>query len=142
MLLSNRLYLNKRRSFPRSFPRRFEAASDRANPERTWYEIQLGQVDNRPLYMLYQIDDACTFVRRLPAAMERQAQLRECVNAFVLTFIARAARLLHANTDTARGGVGFLRHDVDRSYRIMPTEYDRFCRLLSNVLATKSLRAA
>jgi len=89
-------YINKRRSFPRPFPRRFEAASDSVDPARTWYEIQLGQVDNRPLFMLFQIDDACTFVREslLPAATtERQALLRECVNAFVRKFIARTARL-------------------------------------------------
>jgi hypothetical protein len=108
---------------------------------RIWYEFRLGTIDNRYLFVLFQIDERCTFMRSLPVrtTVDEEGRLRECCSNFILKFILRAARLLDKNCDTAKGGIRYVMQYVDRGYNIMSRDFGDFCRLLSIVLRTRSL---
>lgn len=136
------MYMNKRKDFGLRLQRDFEPVSDTITRNGVWYEFELGKIDNRQLFVVFQIDEKCRFLRDCPvrSTYEEEGRLKECVSAFVSKFIARAARLLDKNCETARGGFRYIMHDVDRSYNVMSKDYYNFCRLLSNVIRTKSLR--
>lgn len=135
------LYLSKRKKFAQRHPRKFHVASDRIYPDNHWYEFVLGSIDDRQLNLLFQIDDNCALLKdvpRQPTAKEG-GQLRVSCNYFIAKFVQRAARLLNKNTETAKGGLRYLRHNVHKTFPVVAQDYTEFCRLLSEVLRTKSL---
>lgn len=86
--------------------------------DKVWYEFKLGTIDDRPILILFQIDEKCKLLRDVPVqgTNKENGRLRACSSAFIKK-IVRAARLLHKNTETAKGGIRYVMHDVDRLQR-------------------------
>lgn len=103
-------YLSNRKKFNRSFPSRFDAASNYMNADKVWYEFELGTIDGRPILILFQIDEKCKFLCDVPVqgTTKENGRLRACSSAFIKKIVLRAARLLHKNTETAKGGFRYV----------------------------------
>ncbi|CAL1672196.1 unnamed protein product [Lasius platythorax] len=118
-------YLEKR---PRFQDRRQRRDND-ARPDRAWYELKLATLDGCLLFLQFQPDFEGAFFSRSPA----RESLRRVVCApasrrlsWYDKVILRAARMLDASTESARGGIRYADYNVDRAYDIFREGFDAF----------------
>jgi len=115
------------------------ARPDKAKYDRIWYEFQVGAIDKRELFVLFQLRPPTIQFEKRQSGREDDGLLRMSCQAFIKRILFAAIHDINKNTFTARGGAPYLRYDVTRAYRVMAIDYRDVARRVSEILANKNL---
>jgi len=139
-------YLNKRASFRlRRLPEFTHGFREIASATTKWFECAIGSVDDRTLWLLFQLDASSVFfVENAPLedrteGDRQESRLRVACSAFMLHVMTRATREMPVETETAQVGFRYLQYDVDRTYNVMQTDFASFARRVSFFLEDTNL---
>jgi len=132
-------YLEKRHDLFGPLRPSLSACPDKAKCDRIWYEFQVGTIDKRELYVLFQLRPPTDRIEKRQSGREEDGLLRLSCQAFIKRILFAAIRDISKNTFTARGGAPYLRYDVTRAYRVMAIDYRDVARRVSEILASKNL---
>jgi len=99
---------------------------ERVDAKARWYEFKFATVDDKPVFAIFQVDDECSFFNDVPQrrTYAEEGRLRASAIAFTTHLIIRTAKKLPTDSETAKGGIKYIDHDVDRSYTVFQRDFD------------------
>jgi len=137
-------YLTKKASFRlRRLPEFTHGFREIASATDKWFECAIGSMDDRRLWLLFQLDAGSVFfVENAPLGNciegdRQESRLRAACSAFMMHMVTCAAREMPVETETA--GFRYLQYDVDRTYNVMQTDFASFARNVSFFLEDTNL---
>jgi len=126
-------YFRKRTSFPlKHLPVYTHGYRENAFATDKWFECCLGSIDDRKVWLIFQMDVNSEFYMDIPLSdrtEDRQdSHLRAACSAFMLHVVTRAAREIPIESETTQTGFRFVQYDVDRTYSVMQTDFASFAK--------------